>query len=144
MDRGKKSSRGLSPQSPSRSRPANISTEQSRGQAGSRQGPGRVQAGSRPGPGRVQAGECFSSHNYQSHLFNFPKMETELLRESRPAASHRTCKQCLYFYRPDSVYIHTGLSIFSPFLPAQCQDCQEGRAPGWVVVVVCLKVAVPG
>ena len=75
MDRGKKSSRGLSPQSPSRSRPANISAEQSRG---------------RQGPGRVQAGECFSSsHNYQSHLFNFPKMETELLRESRPAASHR-------------------------------------------------------
>ena len=38
MDRGKKSSRGLSPspQSPSRSRPANISAEQSRGQAGSR------------------------------------------------------------------------------------------------------------
>ena len=135
MDRGKKSSRGLSPQSPSRSRPANISTEQS-----------RLQAGSRLGPGRVQAGECFSSHNYQSHLFNFPKMETELLRESRPAASHRAwaCKHCLYFYRPDSVYIHTDLSIFSPFLPAQCQDCQEGRAPGWVVVVVCLKVAVPG
>ena len=47
MDRGKKSSRGLSPQSPSRSRPANISTEQSRGQAGSRPGPSRVQAGSR-------------------------------------------------------------------------------------------------
>ena len=135
MDRGKKSSRGLSPQSPSRSRPANISTEQSRGQAGSRQS-----------PGRGQVGECFSSHNYQSHLFNFPKMETELLRESRPAASHRAwaCKHCLYFYRPDSVYIHTDLSIFSPFLPAQCQDCQEGRAPGWVVVVVCLKVAVPG
>ena len=135
MDRGKKSSRGLSPQSPSRSRPANISTEQSRGQAGSR-----------PDPGWVQAGECFSSHNYQSHLFNFPKMETELLRESRPAASHRAwaCKHCLYFYRPDWVYIHTDLSIFSPFLPAQCQDCQEGRAPGWVVVVVCLKVAVPG
>ena len=36
MDRGKKSSGGLSPQSPSRSRPANISAEQSRGQAGSR------------------------------------------------------------------------------------------------------------
>ena len=40
MDRGKKSSGGLSPQSPSRSRPANISAEQSRGQAGSRQGTG--------------------------------------------------------------------------------------------------------
>ena len=50
------------------------------------------------------------------------------------------------------MYIHilTDLTIFSPFLPAQCQDCQEGRATGWVavaavvVVVVCLKVAVPG
>ena len=61
MDRGKKSSRGLSPQSPSRSRPANISTEQSRLQAGSRLDPGRVQAGSRPGPGRVQAGSRLAS-----------------------------------------------------------------------------------
>ena len=124
MDRGKKSSRGLSPQSPSRSRPANISAEQSRGQAGSRQG-----------PGRVQAGECFSSHNYQSHLFNFPKMETELLRESRPAASHRAwaCKHCLYFYRPDSVYIqHSHRSLyFLSFSPSSMSGL-SGRKSAWL------------
>ena len=47
------------------------------------------------------------------------------------------------------IHIHTDLTIFSPFLPAQCQDCQEGRATGLVAVVVvvvavCVCVRVGG
>ena len=141
MDRGKKSSRGLSPQSPSRSRPANISAEQSRAQAGSRPGPGRVQAGSRlasVSPHTTIRVICLIFQKWRQNCCG----SHDRLPATGPGPVNTACT---FTDRTRCIFnIHTDLCIFSPFLPAQCQDCQEGRAPGWVVVVVCLKVAVPG
>ena len=131
MDRGKKSSRGLSPQSPSRSRPANISAEQSRGQAGSR-------LASVSPPHTTIRVICLIFQKWRQNCCG----SHDRLPATGPGPENTACT---FTDRPMYIHILTDLTIFSPFLPAQCQDCQEGRATGWVaVVVVCLKVAVPG